>query len=114
MVSNLQPGPRDVDRNVRVCFIAGLLTLLAVCTAIVPVPFTGYVCFPVAAILAVVASVHGAKALLRFRALTTIEKGMAMTGMAAGIAGFSAVACSAVLTVVLGLRLIDALGQLGQ
>ena len=67
--------------------LAGLLTLAAVCIAIVPIPFTGYICFPAAAILAAVTALNGVRALRRFRMLSGAEKGMATAGTAAGATG---------------------------
>ncbi len=111
MTSDLQPTQRPIDRNAVVSFVTGLMALLAVCIAIIPVPLTGYLCFPGAAILTVVTAAHGVRALKRFKTLSTAEKGMTITGMAAGIAGLLITAFCAVVVLVLGLRLVEALRQ---
>ena len=100
------------NRSAVISFAAGLLMLLAVCIAIIPVPFTGYVCFPAAAVLGLVAAAYGLQALRQFKTLTAAEKGMTFAGMGACAAGMLIAACSAVLVVIFGLRLVDAIRQL--
>ena len=114
MTSDLQSMPQRTDRNAAISFVAGLLTLLAVCIAVVPVPLHGVCLLPGSGHCSAWPRLcSGLRALRRFKSLTASEKGMTVAGMAAGAAGVLITACSAAIAVVLGLRLVEAIRQLG-
>jgi hypothetical protein len=112
MISDSQPLSAHTDHNAAISFAAGMLTLIAVCLAVVPIPFTGYICFPAAAILTPISAAHGLRALHRYGSLKSTERGMAVVGLtAAGLAVLIA-ACSGFVVIILGVRLMEATGQL--
>ena len=106
-----ETGPR-ADRDASISLASGLLALAAVCVAIMPVPFTGYVCFPAAVILAALAGVYSVRALRRFRVLTGNDRAMSFAGLIAGTATLALTAASVVLVVMLGHRLIEAMWRI--
>ncbi|HET6846997.1 MAG TPA: hypothetical protein VFH29_09185 [Anaerolineales bacterium] len=112
MISDSESQVVRTDRNAAISLAAGMLALAAVCIAVIPVPFTGYICFPAAAILTVIAVTHGARALSRFGALRAAEKAMTAAGLVASAMAVLASICSVVIVVILGMRLAEALRQL--
>ena len=106
-----ETGPR-ADRDASISLASGLLALAAVCGAIIPVPFTGYICFPAACILAAVAGVYSVRALRRFRVLTGNDRAMSIAGLIAGTVTLTLTAASVVLVVMLGRRLFEAVQQI--
>ncbi|MFH1184440.1 MAG: hypothetical protein V1755_05300 [Chloroflexota bacterium] len=102
------------NRSAVLSFAAGILALVAVCAAIVPVPFSGYVCFPAAAVLGVAAIVGGLKSLHQIR--SSGEKGfrLAVVGLGIGGAALLATLCIVVLAITLWSRLPEALRLLAQ
>ncbi len=74
--------------------VAAVLTALSFCTAVAPIPFTGYVCYPAAAVFGLVALVYGVAALMQIR--TTREEGRthALIGIWVGVIALVAAACA--------------------
>jgi hypothetical protein len=106
-----ETGPR-ADRDASISLASGLLALAAVCVAIMPVPFTGYICFPAAVILAALAGVYSVRALRRFRVLTGNDRAMSFAGLIAGTATLALTVASVILIVMLGHRLIEAMWRI--
>ena len=55
------------NRSALISLIAAILTLLSFCGAVAPVPLTGFVCYPAAAIFGLVALVAGVTSLRQIR-----------------------------------------------
>ena len=111
---NAHPGSniQATNRNAILSFVAGLLTLLSLCTAIIPIPFTGYVCFPGAAIWSIVAVASGLRSMQQLR--SSGEKGFVLAGVGLGLGGLTVAAglCLAAVGIVVWPRLVDALRPL--
>ncbi len=67
------PPVPPLNRSAIISLVAAILTALSFCTAVAPIPLTGYVCYPAAVVFGLVALVSGAAALLQIR--TTREDG---------------------------------------
>jgi hypothetical protein len=96
------PRVPPVNRNAIISVITGVLTLLSFCTAVAPVPLTGYVCYPAAAVLGTIALVTGLTALLQIRRSKENGRSYALAGV--WIGGLAVVA--SVLATVLGILLL--------
>ena len=79
-----------VNRNAVISLIAGILTLLSFCTAVAPIPLTGYVCYPSAAILGLIALTTGITSLAQIKVRKENGRGYALIGVWVG--GLAAVA----------------------
>lgn len=75
---------QPVDNSAVISLTAALLTLMAICGGVLPVPLTGFVCFPAAAALGVVALVSGLASLRRVRASGEAGRTFALIGTAVG------------------------------
>ena len=104
----------STNRSAAVSFAAGVLTLVAICIAVIPFPFTGYVCFPAAAVLGAVAIVGGLISLHQIR--SSGEKGsrLAVAGLGLGGGALLTALCIVVLALTLWSRLPAALHLLEQ
>jgi hypothetical protein len=95
---NGEPPPTTpVNRNALISMIAGLLTLLSFCTAVAPVPLTGYVCFPAAALSGFVAVVSGTTALAQIRRSREQGRPYALIGISVGALALLATLCAGAL-----------------
>ena len=96
------PRVPPVNRNAFISMITGVLTLLSFCTAVAPVPLTGYVCYPAAAVLGMIALVTGLTALWQIRRSKENGRTYALAGV--WIGGLAVLA--SVLATVLGILLL--------
>jgi uncharacterized protein DUF4190 len=105
------PPAVPVNRNALISLVAGLLTLLSFCTAVAPIPLTGYVCYPAAALLGLVAFVTGVTALAQIR--TTKEDGRpyALIGLWVGVIAILGSLCAASLGILLFPRALALIHQ---
>src|SRR5512142_3120289 len=62
----LPPTP-PLNRNAAISLFAAILTVVSFCTAVAPIPLTGYVCYPGAVLFGLVAVVFGVMALVQIR-----------------------------------------------
>ena len=97
------------SRKAITSFVAGLLTMVAICLAVIPVPLTGLVCFPAAAVLGAVAIVTGMKAMRETRSAGGRGKTLAVLGLAMGGAALLAALCGALVAVTVWPRLAEAI-----
>src|SRR5512140_2931956 len=83
-----EPTPAlPINRNAIISAIAAFLTLLSVCIAVAPIPFTGYVCYPAGALLGLVALVTGVASLIQTR--TRRENGRAYAWIGVWVGGLA-------------------------
>ncbi len=61
------PQPLPINRTAILSLIVVVLIILSVCGAVVPIPLTGYVCFPAAALLGIPAFITGLMSLRQIR-----------------------------------------------
>jgi hypothetical protein len=84
------------NHNAVFSILAGILTLLSICLAVVPVPLTGFVCYPAGALFGVAALATGITSLRQIR--SNGEKGRALALIGAGIGGLTLVGVICALT----------------
>ena len=101
-----------VELTANMSLAAGVLTILALCIAIVPVPFTGYVCFPTAGTLSVVSIVTGLRALHLTRVKGSKGRGRAVAGLVMGSGALIAALCSAVVMLLFWSHLVEVFRQI--
>ncbi len=78
------PGDIPTNRSALISLVAAILTLLSFCTAVVPIPFTGYVCFPATTIFGLVALIIGLISLWQIRSSRESGRGYALIGVGVG------------------------------
>jgi uncharacterized membrane protein (DUF485 family) len=59
MESNDQSTSQPLNAQSILSLVFGFLTILAFCTGFLPVPFMGFVCFPVSLLLGILALIFG-------------------------------------------------------
>jgi len=84
---------------------------MAVCVAVVPVPLTGFVCFPAAALLAVCSIYFGILALREPGVERGRGKALALSGVILSAGSILLATCSGLVVVFLGLRLTELLAN---
>jgi hypothetical protein len=93
--------------------VAGMLTILSFCLAVVPMPLTGLVCFPSAAALGILAVAAGLLSLRQIR--RTGQKGRRSALAGVWIGGPAAAASLGILSLGLALvpRIVDFIRGIG-
>jgi hypothetical protein len=113
-MSQQRPATKPIHRSAVVSIVAGGLGLASLCVAIVPIPLTGFVCFPVAAVLGVVGIAAGVWALRRPRGGEGATRGLALAGASIGGGTVLALLCLAAFGAVVFSqiqRLIDTVNR---
>ncbi len=86
-----------MNRNAVISVVAGLLTLLSLCTAVAPIPLTGYVCYPAAVLLGLVALITGVTSLAQIGASREDGRSYALIGISIGTLAVIAALCATAL-----------------
>ncbi|HEY5984153.1 MAG TPA: DUF4190 domain-containing protein [Anaerolineales bacterium] len=94
-----------INQSAIISLAAGSLTWIAFCVGVAPVPFTGFVCFPGAALLSVVALIWGLKSLREIKSSDQRGRGLAIAGSVMGGSAILAEICLSIITVVFWSRL---------
>ncbi|HEX2697219.1 MAG TPA: DUF4190 domain-containing protein [Anaerolineales bacterium] len=81
------------NRNAIFSIIAAILTLFSVCGAVVPIPFTGFVCYPTAVLFGLAALVAGINSLRQLRSSGENGRPYAIIGTAVGVMTALAILC---------------------
>ncbi|MBC7877287.1 MAG: DUF4190 domain-containing protein [Anaerolineales bacterium] len=84
--------------------ILGILTILTFCISWIPFPFTGFICFPLSALLGFLSLLFGIVALNQIRKRNESGRPMAWTGIIIG--GFVFVCMLCMLIAVISLFII--------
>ncbi len=92
-MSDIGIETQPVDRGALISMSAAILTLLALCAGIAPLPFTGFVCFPAAAALGIVALSTGVLSLRRIRSSKEAGRTFALAGIVVGSVVLAATLC---------------------
>src|SRR5512140_430371 len=100
-----------VNRNAIISVVAALLTLLSFCTAVAPIPLTGYVCFPMAAVLGLVAFITGLASLAQIRRSKEDGRFYALAGVSIGTLAVLATLCATALGVLFLPKIVALLHQ---
>ncbi len=107
-----QPSPATpVNRAAIMSAVAGFLTLLSFCTAVAPIPLTGWVCYPSAAVLGVVAVVTGITSLAQIRKSGQDGRPYALIGISIGGLSVLATLCATALGILFFPRIVAFLQQ---
>ena len=101
-------GGATINRSAVISLAAGALALAAFCIAVVPIPLTGYLCFPGAALTAILAILCGVRALRQIRSAEGRGRWQAGLGIAMGGASLLALACIGVIGIAVLRRLFEA------
>lgn len=98
----LPPLPKT-NRHSAISLTLGILTLLTLCGGIIPIPFTGFICFPISFLLGLLALIYGGISLNRIRKTGESGRFMAWSGIILGGFVFFCMVC--VLVALLSLFL---------
>jgi uncharacterized membrane protein len=77
--------------------VFGILTILSFCTGLMPLPLTGFICFPISFLFGILALVFGAISLNRIRRHNEAGRPMAWIGIMIGGFVFLCVMCMIVV-----------------
>jgi len=83
MEANELPSP-PTNRHSIISLTLGILTILALCGGMVPIPFTGFICFPITFLLGLLALIYGAISLNTIRKNNEGGKPLAWMGILSG------------------------------
>ncbi len=103
---------RPVDTWAVVSLAAAGLTLLSFCGGVAPIPLTGFVCFPAAAGLGIVALAAGMRALRRIRRSGEAGRTFALIGTGIGGLTLLSTICLVALGAWLYPSLVDLINRL--
>ncbi len=111
MVEKSAPGAAT-NHGAIISIVLAVLTILSLCIAIAPIPLTGFVCFPAAAVLGGLAFATGIASVRQIR--SSREKGRTMALVATGIGALAATGavCMMTLGVLMFSKIVDLLHQL--
>ena len=82
-----------VNNQSTLSLVFGILTILSFCAALVPFPFTGFICFPVSLFFGILAMVFGTISLRRISRLNEAGSSRAWIGIMLGGFVFLCVVC---------------------
>ncbi len=105
------PAVLPINRTAVISLIAAFLTLLSFCTAVAPIPFTGYVCYPAAALLGLIALLTGVTALWQIRTRNEDGRTYALLGVWIGGIAVVAALCATALGILLYPRIVSLIHQ---
>ena len=105
------PPIQPNNRTAVISLIAALLTVVSFCTAVAPIPFTGYVCYPAAVLLGLIAFVTGVTSLGQIRATKAGGRPYALIGVWIGGIAVLATLCATALGFLLFPRIMGLIHQ---
>jgi hypothetical protein len=73
-----------INKQSLISLILGILTLLAFCGGVIPIPLTGFVCFPTSFLLGLSALIYGAVSLRRIKKHNESGHSIAWIGIVIG------------------------------
>jgi hypothetical protein len=88
-------------------FIAAIFTMLTFCTGFAPIPFTALICYPISALLGILALVMGIKALRQIDRSVQSGRMLAWIGIWTGALTILGVLCASTLTALLLPRILE-------
>ncbi len=110
-MSDQHPPVLPVNRNAVISVVAGLLTLISFCIAVAPIPFTGYLCYPAAVVLGLVAFGTGLASLAQIRKSQEDGRSYALLGIWIGAIAVVASLCATTLGIVLVPKIVALVQQ---
>lgn len=106
------PSTIPTNRNAVISLIAAILTILSFCGAVVPIPLTGFVCYPAAAVLGLAALATGINSLRQIRSSGENGRPFAVIGTIIGTLTAIAVMCVFALAIAFLPQVIAFLRQI--
>ncbi len=108
-----QPTPLPTtNRTAAISLLAASLTLFSFCIAVAPIPFTGYFCYPAAALLGIISLVTGILALSEIQATKEDGRTFALIGIWVGGLALLASLCAITLGILLFPKVVALIRQL--
>ena len=95
------PQPLPTNRLAVISLIAAVLVMFSVCGAVVPIPLTGYVCYPAAGLLGFPAFITGLVSLRQLRSTRARGQAFAWIGTAVGGLAILADLCAIAAAILL-------------
>ncbi len=105
-MSNETPQIAPMNRNAIISLIAAVLTLLSFCIAVAPIPLTGWVCYPAAFLLGLVALLTGIASLTQIHESGEDGRQYAIVGVTVGALSLAGTACAVALGIAMFPRFI--------
>jgi hypothetical protein len=99
------------NRNATISLVAAIFTVLTFCMGFAPIPFTALICYPVSAVLGILALVTGVKALRQIDQSAQAGRTLAWIGIWTGTLTILGVLCASTLTVLLLPHILDYVRQ---
>jgi hypothetical protein len=93
MESNEEPILSAINKQAIVSVVFAVLTILSFCTGWLPIPFTGFICFPISFLSAVLALIFGIISLIQIRRLNESGHHYAWSGIVIGGFVFVCILC---------------------
>ncbi len=84
MESNEEFISVTINKHAIISLIFGILTLLSFCTGIMPIPLTGFICFPTSFVLGLVSVIYGFISLNKIKKQNESGKPIAWIGIIVG------------------------------
>ena len=110
-MTNAIPQPAPVNRYAVVSMIAALLTVLSFCIAVAPIPLTGWVCYPSAAVLGLVSLITGIMSLAQISRTAENGRSYAVVGITVGTLAILGTMCAVAAAIAFFPRFIAFLGE---
>ncbi len=111
------PPLSPMNRNAVISLVAAILTVLSFCTAVAPIPLTGWVCYPAAFVSGLVALLTGIASLAQIRRSREDGRSYAIIGITVGTLSIVGAACAVALGIAFFPRFVAFLregGSVGQ
>jgi hypothetical protein len=101
METTEETSDSPVNAQSVISLVLGILTILFFCTGLSPIPFTGFICFPLGIFLGLLALIFGIISLNRIRRHNHSGRPMAWMGITIGGFVFLCLLCMLVLAAAL-------------
>ena len=95
MEMNEKSAPPQTNMRSILSLVFGILTVLFFCTGLLPVPFTGFICFPLSFLFGLLALIFGLISLNQIRGRNETGLPMAWMGIVSGGFVFLCILCAA-------------------
>ena len=100
-------APVSTNRLAVISALAGMVCLASLCTALAPIPFTDWLCYPATGILALFALCTGVASLAQIKVRRERGRSYALVGVGIGSVTLVAALCAASLGVLIVSELLN-------
>ena len=108
---NQVPPLPAVNRTAIISLVSALLTIFSFCIAVAPIPLTGYLCYPAAALLGLLSLLTGIIALSQIKATKEDGRTYALIGVWVGGLALLASLCAITLGILLFPKVVALIHQ---